>query len=50
MKIAIQGHPFRGKEVVEILKSFGGKSIFAGLGFQSLGDKYIAHATEEMDC
>ena len=23
--------------------------IFAGLGFESLGDKYIGHATEEMD-
>ena len=23
--------------------------IFAGLGFQSLGDKYATHATEEMD-
>ena len=23
--------------------------VFAGLGFQSLGDKYAAHATEEMD-
>lgn len=32
--------------------SFGHRiqaKIFAGLGFQSLGDKYIAHATEEMD-
>ena len=32
--------------------SFGHRiqsKIFAGLGFQSLGDKYAAHATEEMD-
>ena len=32
--------------------SFGHRiqaKIFAGLGFQSLGDKYISHATEEMD-
>ena len=41
MKIAIQGHPFRGNEVVEILKSFGGKSIFAGLGFNERYYYYI---------
>ena len=32
--------------------SFGHRiqgKIFAGLGFQSLGDKYAAHATEELD-
>ena len=32
--------------------SFGHRiqsKVFAGLGFQSLGDKYITHATEEMD-
>lgn len=32
--------------------SFGHRiqsKIFAGLGFQSLGDKYTAHATEELD-
>lgn len=32
--------------------SFGHRiqsKIFAGLGFQSLGDKYAAHASEEMD-
>ena len=32
--------------------SFGHRiqaKIFTGLGFQALGDKYIAHATEEMD-
>lgn len=32
--------------------SFGHRiqsKIFAGLGFQSLGDKYATHATEEMD-
>ena len=32
--------------------SFGHRiqsKIFAGLGFQALGDKYAAHATEEMD-
>lgn len=32
--------------------SFGHRiqsKIFAGLGFQSLGDKYAGHATEEMD-
>lgn len=32
--------------------SFGHRiqsKIFAGLGFQSLGEKYAAHATEEMD-
>ena len=27
MKIAIQGHPFRGKEVIRILKSLGGKNV-----------------------
>ena len=27
MKIAIQGHPTRGKEVIQILKSLGGKNI-----------------------
>ena len=27
MKIAIQGHPFRGKEVIQILESLGGKNI-----------------------
>ena len=41
MKIVIQGHPTRGKEVVEILKSFGGKSIFAGLGFNERYYYYI---------
>lgn len=32
--------------------SFGHRiqsKVFAGLGFQSLGDKYTTHATEEMD-
>ena len=32
--------------------SFGHRiqsKVFAGLGFQSLGDKYATHATEEMD-
>ena len=32
--------------------SFGHRiqaKIFTGLGFQALGDKYLAHATEEMD-
>ena len=32
--------------------SFGHRiqsKVFAGLGFQSLGDKYITHVTEEMD-
>lgn len=35
-----------------VANSFGHRiqsKIFAGLGFQSLGDKYTAHATEEMD-
>ena len=26
MKIAIQGHPTRGKEVIQILKDLGGKT------------------------
>lgn len=26
MKIAIQGHPTRGKEVIQILESLGGKN------------------------
>ena len=41
MKIAIQGHPFKGKEVIEILKSLGGKSIFTGLGFDEKYYYYI---------
>ena len=28
MKIAIQGHPFRGKEVIQILESLGGRNTF----------------------
>ena len=27
MKIAIQGHPTRGKEIIQILESLGGKNI-----------------------
>ena len=32
MKIAIQGHPFRGKEVIQILKSLGGINTWNYLG------------------
>ena len=32
MKIAIQGHPTRGKEVIQILESLGGKNIAAFIG------------------
>ena len=28
MKIAIQGHPIRGKEVIELLKSLGGENRY----------------------
>lgn len=41
MKIAIQGHPDRGKDVIQILKSLGGKTIFAGLGFNERYYYYI---------
>lgn len=32
MKIAIQGHPTRGKEVIQILESLGGKNITSFIG------------------
>lgn len=33
MKIAIQGHPTRGKEVIEILESLGGRNMYNFNGF-----------------
>jgi len=33
MKIAIRGHKSRGKEVIQILKNLGGKTIFTIYGF-----------------
>ena len=33
MKIAIQGHPTRGKEVIEILESLGGRNMYDFNGF-----------------
>jgi hypothetical protein len=38
MKIAIQGHPTRGKEVIQLLESLGGRNIGDCLGTRS--DKY----------
>ena len=35
MKIAIQGHPTRGKEVIQILESLGGRNIGDYLGTRS---------------
>ena len=41
MKIAIQGHFTKGKEIIQILESLGGKTIFAGLGFDERYYYYI---------
>ena len=38
MKIAIQGHPTRGNEVIQILESLGGRNICDYLGTRS--DQY----------
>ena len=38
MKIAIQGYPTRGKEVIQILENLGGRKIGDCLGTRS--DKY----------
>ena len=37
MKIAIQGHPTRGKEIIQILESLGGKKLY----YSDASDKYL---------
>lgn len=40
MKVAIQGHPFRGKEVIQVLENLGGKN-YAHLAGNSNNYYYI---------